>query len=343
MLARDLRPRNLSAVVGQDSVLRVLKAIIKDPDKSPRSLIFAGSFGSGKTTCARVLAKELNGVKEDDYDFNSSPFYYEYDATVIGNVETVRSLRETLGSSYLDYWKVVVFDESHATSTQAQTALLKVLEDVSGKVMFVFCTTHVEKILPTIRSRSLELQFTTISVDKIVSHLGEVEKTLNIIIPDDIKMTIANRSGGHMRDVHMLLDNLLLVGEDSFRSTIKSSVDLYTDFFIACYNDDKDNIKEVLNNMLECPLTHLNKDFSEFIYLVLNAHVMGESRPKIDDLLAIYKDGIMKVINIYFSDWIKNIFISSYDFYAGMLAVYHLVRKSVVVADTSQQSRTRIR
>ncbi len=338
MLSRSLRPQNWDEVVGQSQVKQVLRSISKDPSKSPRSLIFAGSFGSGKTTCARIMAKEVNGVKDRDYDLEVSPFYYEFDSTVVGNVERIRTLRDSFSLNMLNYWKVIVFDEIHAASTQAQTALLKVLEDLEGRVLFIFCTTHVDKIIPTIRSRSLELQFSVIPYSEVVDHLAGLENIVGVI-PEDIRKIIAVRSGGHMRDVHMLIDKFLLIGEENFRKSVRSSVDLYCDFFMGVYEGDSNKIKESLTMLLTFPLTYLERDMSEFMYELSERFILkiDNNIEGINRVVDAYGDSVMKITQHYFADWMSNIFSSGHDFYTGMLALYQILGKGLSSTNEANQ------
>lgn len=111
MLSQELRPYTFDEMAGQEENIKIMQAILKNPDQAPKCLIFSGAFGSGKSTSARILARELNGIKDRDYDILNSPFYYEYDSTVIGNIDTIRQLRDQFAVSYGDYFRVYVFDE----------------------------------------------------------------------------------------------------------------------------------------------------------------------------------------------------------------------------------------
>ncbi len=327
MLTRGLRPAVWDDVAGQKINIQILKSITKNPEKSPRSLIFEGVFGSGKTSCARILARELNNIKDPKYDLNSCPFYFEYDSTIIGNVEKIRELRDTFGVGSGDYWQVVVFDECHAASNQAQTALLKVIEEVRGKVFFIFCSTHVHKIIPTIRSRSLELKFGLVPYEEVVAHLGEVEEKLDIKIPDDVKSIIASRSGGHMRNVHMLLDKYTLIGEDVFKESVKSSLNLYCEFFKAVKGGDSEGVKNSLEGLLTIPLVDLKRDLSELVLLSVKCFSgFNVNHKEVEELVKLYGNDTMKFATHYFGDWTKSIFNSDNDFQAGMLCLYMLLK-----------------
>lgn len=330
MLTNELRPLTWNDMAGQKINKQILKSIVKNPETSPKSLIFEGEFGCGKTTSARIMARELNGIKDPNYDLNNSPFYFEYDSTVIGNVDKIRELRDVFGTGSADYWQVIVFDETHAISNQAQTALLKILEEVKGKTFFICCTTHVHKVIPTIRSRSLELKFGLVPYEEIKEHLDEVTSKLGVDIGEDIKGIIASRSGGHMRNAHMLLDKYLLIGDETFRASVKSSIDLYCEFFRSIKSNNQVDVMKTLNELNTVPLNTLKSDLNEVILLCMKSFSgVAVSNPKVEELTKLYGTDIMKLVKFYFSDWVKNIFESDYHFITGMLCFYNILSAEV--------------
>lgn len=329
MLTNELRPTTWDDMAGQKINVQILKSIVRNPDGAPRCIIMEGAFGGGKTTSARILARELNGIKDPNYDLNSSPFYYEYDSTVIGNVEKIRELRDTLGSGIKGYWQVVVLDEVHACSSQAQTALLKILEEVKSNTFFILCSTHIYKILPTIRSRSLELKYSTVPYEEIIEHLDKVAIKLGADIPDDIKGIIASRSGGHMRNAHMLLDKYFLIGSEVFKESVKSSLSLYCRFFNAVLVDNQADVMKSLNELMMLPLEDLKSDLADLIMMVMKAYNGFEvASNDVKALVSAYGNDIMKLVRAYYSDWTKNFFRSDSDFQAGMLCYYVILKGS---------------
>ena len=326
MLTNQLRPGLWGDMAGQELNKKILQFVVKNPENSPRTIILSGVFGSGKTSSARILARELNGIKDPNYDLTLSPFYFEYDATIIGNVERVRELRDVFGSGSREYWKVIVLDEVHAASIQAQTALLKVLEEVEGKTFFLLCTTHLDKVLPTIRSRSLELIYNLVPKKDIVDHLSGVESILGTNVPDDIKNLIAIRSMGHMRNAHMLLDKYMLVGDEIFRNSVRSGVDQYCGLFLAILDNDSDGVFGFLTELKSLPIVYLQKDFSEFILEVMKEFSgVGTTSSSVKKLVERYGNNVLKIVKNYYSEWSGNIFRSEEDFQAGMLLYYHLL------------------
>lgn len=330
MLSQELRPNTWSEVAGQKENVKILRAVVKNPTQSPKCLIFQGAFGSGKTTCARIMARELNNIKDPNYDILSSPFYYEFDSTVVGNVEAIKGLRDMFTMNYGEYWRVIVFDEVHAVSTAAQTALLKILEEAEGRNIFIMCTTHIHKVLPTIRSRSLELKFECVPEDEIIANLTKVAEDRNINLSDDIKLLIADRSGGHMRNAHMLLDKYNLLGEEDFKESIKSAISLYCDFLIAVYNNDKDKIIKNLNDLMNIPRDDLQSDFNTVMTESMRGFCGFDVRHiDIKRLVDTYKKDFALVVNCYMSSWIKNAFIDMPYFQATFLNMYQVLRANL--------------
>ena len=328
MLSQSLRPNNWNEIAGQDENIRILKAIIKNPENAPKSLIFQGAYGCGKTTSARIMARELNNIKDPEYDLLNSAFYYEFDSTVVGNVEEIRKLRDNFSLSYGDFWRVIVLDECHSVSQAAQTALLKVLEEVKGKNFFILCTTHVQKMLPTIRSRSLELKFEQVSVEEVIKNLTRVEAEKGIGIPADVKEIIANRSGGHMRNAHMLLDKYVLLGDVDFKDSIKSSISLYCQYFTGIHAGDKELVLQSLNSLLAIPKDELQQDFNIVMVESMRASCgMDIYHASIKELVNLYGKDFNALVNCYMAPWFQNAFIDMPYFQAAMLQIFISVNK----------------
>ena len=197
MISQDYRPQRFEDVAGQDLVKELLKSIVKNPDTAPKSIILQGEYGTGKTTCARILARALNcpNSKNGDAcgicDFCKSNiehtiFYQEYDSAMIGNVSDIKDLKDTFYFDKSLGYKVLVLDEAQLMTPQAQSALLKTLEESNSGIFFILCTTHIDKILPTIKSRSLKLRFDLINENEIKKNLENIIKNKQISINYDI-------------------------------------------------------------------------------------------------------------------------------------------------------------
>ena len=272
----------------------------------------------------------MNGIKDRDFDLLSSPFYYEFDSTVIGNVETIRNLRDQFLVNYGDYYRVIIFDECHTISNAAQNALLKVLEEAISGTFFIMCTTEPNKLLPTIRSRSLELEFTTVPKEEIVNNLTTVSEQRNIQLPDEIKLIIADRSAGHMRNAHMLLDKYLLLGEEDFKDSVRSSITMFCKYLVACYMNDKENVLKYINELMNIPKDDLQSDWNTVLTESMRGYTGFEVRHQdIKTLVNVYKSDFNVVVNCYFSPWIKNAFLDMCYFQATFLNMYLVISQTI--------------
>ena len=279
------------------------------------------------TTASRIVGRELNNIKDENYDLLNSPFYYEFDSTVVGNVEKIRELRDIFTVEYGDYWRVVVLDETHTVSSQAQAAMLKMFEETKGKTIYILATTDPQKLLPTIRSRALEINFNDVPVEAIVENLTKVSEERGLNLSDEIKLLIADRSGGHMRNAHMLLDKYLLLGEEDFRDSIKSSITLFCDYLIAVYNNNKDIILSTINDLLSIPKDNLQSDWSIVMTESLRSYCGFDCRHKdIQRLVDTYKGDFNIIAQCYMSTWVKNMFVDTPYTQATLLNLYKVVR-----------------
>ena len=279
------------------------------------------------TTASRIVGRELNNIKDDNYDLLNSPFYYEFDSTVVGNVEEIKKLRDIFTVSFGDYWRIVVLDETHTVSSQAQAAMLKMFEETKGKTIYILATTDPQKLLPTIRSRALEINFNDVPVEAIVDNLTKVSEERNLNLSEEIKLLIADRSGGHMRNAHMLLDKYILLGEEDFKDSIKSSVTLFCDYLIATYKNDKDVVLSNINDLLSIPKDNLQSDWSIVMTESLRSFCGFECRHKdIKRLVDTYGSDFNIIAQCYMSTWVKNMFIDIPYTQATLLNMYKVVQ-----------------
>lgn len=279
------------------------------------------------TTASRIVGRELNNIKDDNYDLLNSPFYYEFDSTVVGNVEEIKKLRDIFTVSFGDYWRIVTLDEVHTVSSQAQAAMLKMFEETKGKTIYILATTDPQKLLPTIRSRALEINFNDVPVEAIVDNLTKVSEEINLNLSEEIKLLIADRSGGHMRNAHMLLDKYILLGEEDFKDSIKSSVTLFCDYLIATYKNDKDAVLSNINDLLSIPKDNLQSDWSIVMTESLRSFCGFDCRHKdIKRLVDTYGSDFNIIAQCYMSTWVKNMFVDIPYTQATLLNMYKVVQ-----------------
>ncbi len=208
--ARKYRPVIFEDVVGQESVTTTLKNAIKSGQLA-HAYLFCGPRGVGKTTCARILAREVNEFKADESgDVSTSLNIYELDAASNNSVEDIRSLVDQvrIPPQYGKY-KVYIIDEVHMLSSQAFNAFLKTLEEPPHYAIFILATTEKHKILPTIISSCQIFDCIRITIEDIAKHLGEICKREKIKADESALHVIAQKADGALRDALSMLDRLV--------------------------------------------------------------------------------------------------------------------------------------
>lgn len=221
----------------------------------------------------------------------------------------------------------IILHNCHTVSATAQAAMLKMFEETKGKTIYILATTDPQKLLPTIRSRALEINFNDVPVEAIVDNLTKVSEERNLNLSEEIKLLIADRSGGHMRNAHMLLDKYILLGEEDFKDSIKSSVTLFCDYLIATYKNDKDAVLSNINDLLSIPKDNLQSDWSIVMTESLRSFCGFECRHKdIKRLVDTYGGDFNIIAQCYMSTWVKNMFIDIPYTQATLLNMYKVVQ-----------------
>ncbi len=211
--ARKYRPESFDTVVGQRHITETLVNEITN-DRLAQAFLFCGPRGVGKTTCARILAKEINkNTVPEGYDFSYNIF--ELDAASHNSVDDIRSLTEQVRiPPQTGEYKVYIIDEVHMLSQQAFNAFLKTLEEPPKYAIFILATTEKHKILPTILSRCQVFNFDRIQVSQIVSYLQQIAQEENITAEESALHLIAQKADGAMRDALSIFDQMVSFGED---------------------------------------------------------------------------------------------------------------------------------
>ena len=219
-LYRKYRPQDFDEVVGQEAVVRTLRNAIES-DKVRQAYLFAGPRGTGKTSLARILAKALNCAqgptpKPDGTCHactaianGTSLDVVEMDAASQRGIDDVREIRERVVLQPVEgRYKVYILDEAHQLTDAAWNALLKIVEEPPPHLVFVFCTTSLDKVLPTVRSRCQTFLFARPRLPEIVTLLRRVADGEAFDVPDAALALVARAAKGSFRDAVSTLDQL---------------------------------------------------------------------------------------------------------------------------------------
>jgi DNA polymerase-3 subunit gamma/tau len=202
--ARKYRPTGFDEVVGQEHITTTLKNAI-DSNKLAQALLFCGPRGVGKTTCARIVARLINGF-EEKAETNSLNIF-ELDAASNNSVEDIRNLIDQVRyPPQFGKFKVYIIDEVHMLSNAAFNAFLKTLEEPPSYAIFILATTEKHKVIPTILSRCQIFDFNRIQIADIASHLKVIAKHEGIKTEDEALHLIAQKADGALRDALSIFD-----------------------------------------------------------------------------------------------------------------------------------------
>jgi DNA polymerase-3 subunit gamma/tau len=219
-LYRKYRPQTFKEVVGQEAVVRTLTNAITS-GKVRQAYLFAGPRGTGKTSLARILAKAVNCAHGPTptpdgtchacvaIAAGTSLDVIEMDAASQRGIDDIRDIRDRVVLQPVEgQYKVYILDEAHQLTDAAWNALLKLIEEPPPHLLFVFCTTELQKVLPTVRSRCQTFVFQRPRLPELVQKLRLIADGENIDVPDAALALIARGGRGAYRDAESTLDQL---------------------------------------------------------------------------------------------------------------------------------------
>ena len=226
VLARRYRSKTFDDLVGQEPIAQTLRNAI-DADRTAHAYLFCGTRGVGKTSMARIFARELNmsnELLEKDAIANAILRGEDLDVIEIDGASNrgVQEARDLIAASALAptrcKYRIYIIDEVHMLTTPAFNALLKTMEEPPSHVKFILCTTEPHKVPATIQSRCQRFDFRTIPSKKIASHLKYVLKEEGVDADPEVIAEVSRLGNGSMRDALSILDRLLAGGSTTIAS-----------------------------------------------------------------------------------------------------------------------------
>lgn len=230
--ARRYRPQQWADVLDQPATVRILRNAVRT-QRIASAYLFSGQRGCGKTTIARLLAKSLNcldvpsqvqagqlpepcGVCAPCMDIlaGRDNEVIEMDAASNRGIDDIRALQRLAQQQpRAGAWRVVILDEAHALTKDAQGALLALLEDPPAQFLPIFCTTDAEKILPTILSRCSTFLIRPLSTEAVMTSLRKIFSDAQTPVDDSVLFALARVGNGSLRDVQQIADQLILCAD----------------------------------------------------------------------------------------------------------------------------------
>ena len=300
-LAVKYRPSSFDQVVEQSATKVILQQQLSSGDIK-NAYLFCGGAGTGKTTCARIFANEINNGK-------GTPI--ELDAASNNSVDDVREIiQQSKTASLNSEYKVFIMDEVHALSNQAWQAMLKVLEEPPVKSIFIMCTTDPQKIPKTILSRVQRFDFQRIGQVAIKNRLEDICDSENRELKEErIKYNafsleyIAKQAQGGMRDAITMLDKCLAYSNDlTIENVTKAlgipSYDLMCELLKAIANYNTKRKLDIINEvyMSGYDLKQFVKSFTNFIldyskwYFGVSEYIECPLTEQIKDAFTVYEN-----------------------------------------------------
>jgi len=281
MWVEKYRPSKLSEIVNQTEIIGSLEALIKDPTDMPH-LMFSGSAGVGKTTTALCISRQILGGYAKDYtlELNAS------DERGIGMVrEKVKKFSRFAGMIDVPF-KIIILDEADEMTSDAQTALRRIIEDTAKYCRFILIANNISKIIDPIQSRCATFKFTAIPEEDMINHLESIAKKEKLKTDKKGLKAIYDYSEGDLRHAINLMQATASIGEIS-EVNVKSSAGLTktSDVDIVLKMALSGKIGDAREKMIELTKVYgmSESDFLKY----LNSAVFKTKHEKMSDILEV--------------------------------------------------------
>lgn len=317
MLSIEARPQSFKEVAGQSIAKALLKTIASSPDTSPKVIQLYGGFGCGKTTLARIFAAEINHIPYSE--LSTTPFLQELDSSQL-NKDTITTLIESWYAAPTGGYRVIIIDENHLLSKQVQSALLKVLEDMPKNTFIVFATTDYDKVLDTIKSRSLEIKLEQVNSEDMYNNLLSVSERFGVQVDDEVFQRIIEVAHGHMRTAHMNLSKYEMLGKEQYLSLFKSAYSEIVKYFMALSQRNQQSTFSAIDQIMQFPLTTVQDDLHKVLLDTTKSLV---TQP--NDLAKALGPNTIKLVKLVESDWFQQSFSSDVELQTSLLCLYQLM------------------
>lgn len=266
-LYRKYRPQTFDDVISQEHITTTLKNQLKS-GQTAHAYLFTGSRGTGKTTCAKILAKAINCLNPVDgnpclececckaIDEDASDVT-EIDAASNNGVDNVRDLKdEAMYAPIVCKKRVYIIDEVHMLSTSAFNALLKLIEEPPPHVVFIFATTEIHKVPATILSRCQRFEFRRIDINDSKKRLLEIAEKEGMQLDENAAYLISRISDGGMRDALSLLDQCFSTDSHVTEETVRNCAGIsgtqhLFDIAAAVLKNDSAAALEILDGLVQ--------------------------------------------------------------------------------------------
>jgi DNA polymerase III subunit gamma/tau len=285
------RPKEFKEVIGNPNLVASLQGMLEDRGSFPHSLLFHGPMGCGKTTLARIVAKELNCGERDLKEIDSAQFR---------GIDTARELRNSCQYKPIEgESRVYIIDECHKMTNDAQNAMLKVLEDTPKHAYFILCTTEPQKLIGTVRNRCSEFQVSTLSDKEMLRLIKRVSHKEGEKLEEEVIKQVIEDALGIPRTALQILKQVFSVTDEKRLEMARKAAEEQSEVIQLCRaliknrgwreisktlqglrNQDPENVRRAVlgymtNTILKTDNTNAHLVMEEFIEPFYNSGFPG--------------------------------------------------------------------